>query len=223
MPRGCPPPFPIGNFPKACVSLLLGEARRRKVKAGRALDLGSAVGRSSFELAQEVPEVVGIDFSKSFIRAARVLARRGSLRFCLKLEGRMSRPTKVRVPAGKFRKRVRFQSGDALRLPPLGKFDLVLAANLVDRIKDPKKLLQKVLPGLVRPGGLLLLTSPYTWSEEFTPCSRWLKESFSAIRKILSPHFRLLRRQDIPFLLREHRRKFQLSFADASVWQRLSA
>ncbi len=223
MPRGCPPPFPIGNFPKACVSLLLGEARGRGVKAGRALDLGSAVGRSSFELAQEVPEVVGIDFSKSFIRAARVLARRGSLRFRLKLEGGISRPATVRVPAGKFRKHVRFQSGDALRLPPLGKFDLVLAANLVDRVKDPKKLLQKVLPGLVRPGGLLLLTSPYTWSEEFTPRSRWLKESFSAIRKILCPHFRLLRRQDIPFLLREHRRKFQLSFADASVWQRLSA
>ena len=223
MPRGCPPPFPIVNFPKACVSLLLGEARRRGVKAGRALDLGSAVGRSSFELAQEVPEVVGIDFSKSFIRAARVLARRGSLRFRLKLEGKISRPAMVKVPAGKLRKRVRFHSGDALRLPPLGKFDLVLAANLVDRVKDPKKLLQKVLPGLVRPGGLLLLTSPYTWSEEFTPRSRWLKESFSAIRKILSPHFRLLRRQDIPFLLREHRRKFQLSFADASVWQRLSA
>ena len=163
-----------------------------------------------------------IDFSKSFIRAARVLARRGSLRFRLKLEGKISRPAMVKVPAGKLRKRVRFHSGDALRLPPLGKFDLVLAANLVDRVKDPKKLLQKVLPGLVRPGGLLLLTSPYTWSE-FTPRSRWLKESFSAIRKILSPHFRLLRRQDIPFLLREHRRKFQLSFADASVWQRLSA
>ena len=223
MPGGGPPPFPIGNFPKACVALLLQEARRHRVRPGRALDLGSAVGRSSFELAQEVPEVVGIDFSKSFIRAARVLARRGSLRFRLKLEGKISRPAMVKVPAGKLRKRVRFHSGDALRLPPLGKFDLVLAANLVDRVKDPKKLLQKVLSGLVRPGGLLLLTSPYTWSEEFTPCSRWLKESFSAIRKILSPHFRLLRRQDIPFLLREHRRKFQLSFADASVWQRLSA
>ena len=223
MPEGQVPPFRIGNFPKNCVSLLLREARRHKVRSGRALDLGSAVGRSSFELAQKIPEVVGVDFSKTFIQAAQLLARRGSLRFRLKLEGTISRPATVKVPAGKFRKRVHFQSGDALRLPPLGKFDLVLAANLVDRVKDPKKLLQKVLPGLVRPGGLLLLTSPYTWSEEFTPRSRWLRESFSAIRKILSLHFRLLRRQDIPFLLREHRRKFQLSFADASVWQRLSA
>ena len=100
-------------------------------------------------------------------------------------------------------------------------FDLVLAANLLDRVKDPKKLLQGVLPGTVRPGGLLLLTSPYTWTDEFTPRSRWLKNSFATIQKLLRPHFRLVRRQDLPFLLREHRRKFQLSFADATLWLRL--
>jgi hypothetical protein len=102
----------------------------------------------------------------------------------------------------------------------LGTFNLVLAANLVDRVKDPKKLLQKVMPPLVRPGGLLLLTSPYTWSEEFTPPSRWPEDSFPTIRKLLLPHFRLVRRQNLPFLLREHRRKFQLTFADATLWLR---
>jgi hypothetical protein len=35
----------------------------------RALDIGCAVGRSSFELARGVKEVVGIDFSASFVRA----------------------------------------------------------------------------------------------------------------------------------------------------------
>jgi SAM-dependent methyltransferase len=108
-----------------------------------------------------------------------------------------------------------------LCLPDLGKFDLVLAANLLDRVNDPRKLLQKVLPKLVRPGGLLLLTSPYTWSEDFTPRSRWLQDSFRTLRRLLAPHFRLLHRQDLPFLLREHRRKFQLTFADATLWLRL--
>ena len=107
-----------------------------------------------------------------------------------------------------------------LRLPELGTFDLLLAANLLDRVKDPKKLLQNVLPGLVRRGGLLLLTSPYTWSEEFTPRFRWPKDSFPTIRKILSHHFHLVHRQDLPFLLREHRRKFQLTLADATLWLR---
>ena len=171
-------------------------------------------------MARRIPEVVGVDFSKIFVRAAQALAARGSLRFPLKLEGVLTRPATARARSQKIRSRVFFRTGDALRLPDLGEFDLVLAANLVDRVKDPKKLLQKILPRVVRPGGLLLLTSPYTWSEEYTPRSRWLKESFSAVRKLLRPNFRLVHRHDLPFLLREHRRKFQLSFADATLWVR---
>ena len=180
--------------------------------------MGCAVGRSSFELARQVPEVVGLDFSKGFIRAAQTLRARGLLRFPLKLEGTMTQPATAKAPPRRIRNRVTFQTGDALQLPALGRFDLVLAANLLDRVKDPKKLLQKVLPPLVLPGGLLLLTSPYTWSREFTPPSRWLRDSFPAIRKLLSPHFRLVRRRNLPLLLREHRRKFQLTFADATLW-----
>jgi len=179
------------------------------------------VGRSSFELAQKVPEVVGIDFSKSFISAAKKLAGTGTHFFRLKEEGGLTRAGRALVPSRKIRDRVSFWVGDALRLPKLGTFDLVLAANLLDRVKDPKKLLQKALPGLVRSGGILLLTSPYTWSEEFTPSASWLKDSFPTVRKLLSPHFRFLRRQNLPFLLREHRRKFQLTFADATLWLRL--
>ncbi|NDA26604.1 MAG: methyltransferase domain-containing protein, partial [Verrucomicrobia bacterium] len=172
------------------------------------MDLGCAVGRSSFGLSKNVPEVVGVDFSKTFIRAAQTLAQQGSIRFPIKLEGALTQIIKALAPQKKCRSRVRFRTGDALKLPALGKFDLVLVANLVDRVKDPGRLLKNILPSLIRPGGLLLLTSPYTWSTEFTPRARWLRNSFSLIQKLLSPHFRLIRRQDLPFLLREHRRKF---------------
>jgi len=220
-PRGRPVPLGIRNFPATCASLLLGEARRRGVKTRRVLDLGCAVGRSSFELARKVPEVIGIDFSRVFIATAKKLAATGKCSFLLKEEGKLTRPARALAPSRKIRNRVCFRVGDALHLPELGAFDLVLAANLLDRVRNPLKLLQRVLPGLVRPGGLLLLTSPYTWSKEFTPPVRWPKHSFPTLRKVLSPHFRFLRRQDLPFLLREHRRKFQLTFADATLWLRL--
>ena len=220
LPKGNRPPFGIRNFPAACAKVLLTEAGRKKIRARRALDLGCAVGRSSFELARVVPEVVGIDFSRIFIAAAKKLASTGAYSFRLKEEGTLTRPVRAVAPSRKIRKRVCFRTADALRLPELGTFDLLLAANLLDRVKDPRVLLQKVLPHLVRPGGLLLLTSPYTWSPEFTPRSQWLKDSFPAIRKLLSPFFHLVHRQDLPFLLREHRRKFQLTFADATLWIR---
>jgi putative 4-mercaptohistidine N1-methyltranferase len=181
------------------------------------------VGRSSFELARKIPEVIGIDFSRSCIRAAKQLQKKGKIRFRLLEEGKTTKPSFARVSPKIDLKRVYFQAGDALRIPKkLGTFDLVLAANLIDRLPEPQRFLKKVLPQLVRPGGTLLLTSPYTWSADFTPKTKWLPDSFPTIQRSLRPHFRLLHRQNLPFLLREHRRKFQYTFADATLWRRIS-
>ena len=32
----------------------------------------------------------------------------------------------------------------------------------------------EVLPHLVKPGGVMLITSPYTWLEQFTHPSKWM-------------------------------------------------
>jgi len=188
----------------------------------RALDLGCAVGRSSFELAGFVPTVVGIDFSRSFIRAAKKLQKEGEIKFRLLEEGNTTQTVVARVPPQIHRDRVSFHQGDALHLPKsLGSFDLVLAANLIDRLPDPKTFLSKLLPNLVSPKGHVLLTSPYTWTSEYTPKSKWFRDSFATLKRLLRPHFRLIHRQHLPFILREHHRKFQYTFADATIWQRL--
>jgi hypothetical protein len=173
-----------------------------------------------------VPQVVGIDFSHSFIHAAQQIQKKGKLPFDLLDEGKKARRSLVHAPAVSIRQRVCFMAGDALHLPKgLGTFDLLLAANLIDRLPNPKRFLSQVLPSLVNSGGKVLLTSPYTWTTEYTPSSRWLgspsTDSFSALKKILRPSFRLIERTNLPFLLRETRRKFQYTFADATIWQKL--
>ena len=58
--------------------------------------------------------------------------------------------------------------GDACNLPSdLGHFGCILAANLIDRLHTPSDFLDR-LPGLVAPNGIVVLTSPYTWLEQFT-------------------------------------------------------
>ena len=223
VPRGITPPRGVTNFPFACARLLLTQAKN---KPQRALDLGCAVGRSTFELSRKVPQVVGIDFSRSFIQAAQQLQKKGRLPFDLLEEGKRSRRSLAQAPGKILRQRVSFLSGDALRLPKgLGTFDLLLAANLIDRLPHPKRFLSQILPSLINSGGKVLLTSPYTWTTEYTPASRWLGspsiDSFSALQKILRPSFRLIDRTNLPFLLRETRRKFQYTFADATIWQKL--
>lgn len=53
----------------------------------RALDIGCAVGRSTFELARIVDEAIGIDFSKTFIDACNTLKKDGSMGYTITSEG----------------------------------------------------------------------------------------------------------------------------------------
>lgn len=60
--------FGVGNYPARCATACLEVMAGRE--KGRALDLGCAVGRTSFELARVFAEVVGLDLSSRFIEAA---------------------------------------------------------------------------------------------------------------------------------------------------------
>lgn len=212
------------GFPARCVSEPLGWIAL--AKKGRALDLGCAVGRSSFELARHFDEVVGIDFSGRFISAARQMQQEGAVTVRAAREAFAADELRLELPLELRTKVVQFERGDACDLrADLGTFDLVLMANLIDRLPDPARCLVR-LPELIPPGGWLVLTSPYTWLEEYTPREKWLVDgdgsTLGALRRHLMPAFALRHTLDLPFLIREHRRKYQWSVAEASLWQRTS-
>ena len=195
----------------------------------RALDLGCAVGRSSFELARICGSVVGIDYSHRFIEAANRLKEKGTLSYLRTDEGDLSTRLEATIPEGIDGSLVSFLQGDAMQLPKdIGSFDALLAANLIDRLEDPSLFL-KALPELMNPGGQLVITSPYTWLEEYTPKSNWLGgfekdgsplRTVEGLERALSPHFVKVREIDLPFLIREHARKFQWSVAQGTIWIR---
>ncbi len=217
-----PGPAGAAEFPTRLVRELLATGGTNE----RALDLGCAVGASSFELARTFREVLGIDSSHAFIRAAQQLAETGAHPYEKTIEGLLTETCTARVPEDNARVRVRFQQGDAQDLPPtVGTFDAVLAANLLCRLPEPMRLVER-LPHLVESGGQLLLTTPFTWLEEFTPRANWIGgapetgRSFDALHALLAPHFELERTADLPFLIREHSRKFQYGIACGSRWRR---
>ena len=187
------------------------------------------MGRASFELARHCTEVVGIDYSERFVTVAGHLRQNGSFLFARVVEGDLTQPCQAIVPPNIQRDRVRFQRGDALELPKdMGSFDVVLLANLLDRLRDPRRCLAR-LPSLVNPGGQLIITSPYTWLEEHTPRENWLGgferdgqrvRTQETLQEILAPDFEFRSRRDFPFLIREHERKSQLCIAEATVWFR---
>jgi putative 4-mercaptohistidine N1-methyltranferase len=193
-------------------------------RVSRALELGCAVGRSAFELSRSAAEVVAIDYSRAFITAAQTMQGEGRCEIERLEEGHRRERLTVRLPeeVELAPERITFEQGDARHLrDDLGSFERVLAANLLCRLSEPQRLLDR-LPELVAPGGELILTTPCTWLEEFTPPERWPQGSTREwlIEQLAGP-FELVAQHDEPFLIRETARKYQWTVALLTKWKRI--
>jgi 5-histidylcysteine sulfoxide synthase/putative 4-mercaptohistidine N1-methyltranferase len=225
--------FDVPSFPKTMsrLCLQLMEGRRRE----KALDLGCAVGRATFELARDFNEVTGLDASARFIRIGVELQEKGHCRYTRVEEGELATYHEVKLSDMGLEgteQRVSFQQADACNLKDrYTGYDLVLAANLIDRLYSPRKLLTMIHERL-KPGGLLVIASPYSWDEAFTEKDEWLGgirvagEPFTTLEGLhhcLTPHFKPLGEpRSVPFVLRETKRKFQHTLSEVTVWERRS-
>lgn len=224
--------FGVSNYPARCAGIC------QELMAGRdkhrALDLGCAVGRTTFELGRIFDEVTGIDLSKRFVDAAETLRRAGAIDYFRRDEGELGERVTVSLEALNLDRaagRVAFAAGDACDLgPDHTGYDLIFAGNLIDRLQDPGGFLAGIHQRLVV-GGTLVISSPYTLMEEFTPRSNWIggyarngqpRSVLEGMKDILSGHFEPVQApMDVPFVIRETRRKFQHTIAELTAWRRI--
>ena len=196
----------------------------------RALDLGCAVGGASFHLATTFKSVSAIDFSDLFIEAASDLKRYGEIGYRRKETGRISTELTAKIDKTIDRDRVQFYQGDASslsRIPAILKeepYDAILLSNLLCRLSQPKACLQQFSKSndYLKSGGILVIASPNTWLEQFTPESDFLdgrsnSETLSNLSNLLT-NFELVFYEDLPFAIREHRRKYEFIISQISVW-----
>jgi putative 4-mercaptohistidine N1-methyltranferase len=126
--------------------------------------------------------------------------------------------------------RIHFTQGDACNLK--GKYqhyDLILAANMLDRLREPAHFLADLAHRL-RDGGILMLCSPHTWQVESTSKHNWLggirengeaRTTYQYLQRVLSTEFEELQpAQDIPFVLQETARKYQYLLSQLTIWRK---
>jgi putative 4-mercaptohistidine N1-methyltranferase len=185
-------------------------------------------------LARRFDEVEGVDFSANFIRLGVEMAEQGSIRYALAEEGELvSYHTRTLKELGleECSDRVSFYQGDACNLKPqYSGYDLVLAANLIDRLYRPRRFLDSIHER-INDGGLLVIASPYTWLEEHTPKEEWIggfkkdgenHTTLDGLKEHLSQHFRLVSEpKKVPFVIRETQHKFQHTLSEVTIWERL--
>lgn len=223
--------FDIPNFPAALADICKKHMAGRPCE--RALDIGCATGRSTFELAKFFDDVTGLDFSARFIRIGVEMKRRGRIRYTICDEGELESFHEKRLDdlgLTAAADRVSFFQADACNLKDMYRdYDLVLAANLIDRLYAPKKFLADIA-GRIRKGGLLVLASPYSWDEEYTPKEEWIGgirvagepyTTLEGLDDLLSDQFvRIAEPQQVPFVIRETARKHQHTISEVSVWEK---
>lgn len=171
-----PDPPPALGDPAALLGAL--EAGLDGVDAlgeGALLDLGCALGRSTWALAERFPgrAVLGVDASFAFARAAQRTLRTGRARYPVRRVGVVYEPRDFPVPTPAS-EAVDFWVADATALPfAPGVAALVTSLNLVDVVASPRAHLEAVRDALA-PGGLAVIATPFDWSPSATPIDAWL-------------------------------------------------
>ena len=203
------------------------------INKAKALDLGCATGRSTYELAKSFDEVEGIDFSVRFVQVGAKLKSDGYIAFSSKEEGEFSINKKVTIEDlgyENLKDKVSFWQGDACNLKPnFNSYDVIMATNLIDRLYNPRLFLDTGDERL-NDDGILVLTSPYTWQEESTKKEFWLGgykddngkdiKTIDTLKSILNDKFELIHIQDLEFVIKETKRKYQHTIAEVSVWKK---
>ena len=223
--------FGVRNFPKASVELL--KPYFEGITSKKALDLGCSVGRSTFELAKHFDEVLGIDFSANFINVGVKLKKYDTLTYKVATEGELFEEKTISLKDFDLedtKKKTSFMQGDACNLKELyTDYDLIFCSNLIDRLYYPQKFLDDI-PNRVNKDGLLVLLSPYTWLEDYTPKENWLggfikdnKEikTLDTLKQNLEDRFELVQTIDVPFVIRETARKHQHTVSQMSIWKKI--
>ncbi|CAI6160459.1 MAG: Hercynine oxygenase [uncultured Sulfurimonas sp.] len=221
--------FGVENFAVSTARVASAFAVNNK----KALDLGCATGRATYELAREFDSVEGIDFSVRFVQAGAKLKDDGYLAFRTKEEGEIAVQKKITIEDLGYedlKEKVSFWQGDACNLKAnFTGYDLIMATNLIDRLYNPMLFLETINERL-NEDGILVITSPYTWQESSTAKEFWLGgftneageevKTIDSLEKVLGEKFELIHTQDLEFVIKETARKYQHTISEVSVWKK---
>ena len=178
-----------GRFYHRTATITAAWAASLGITARRVCDVGGSTGRLLHELAERLPdaeELVLAEPSAAFCTwARRLLLGEDFDRWVpvpgpiLRADHRQVEPTCLPKPLP----RAFIYQVTASDVPrPEGYFDVVTCANVLDRVDDPAALAAE-LRHLLRPGGLLVISSPMHFDEHYTSRERWIGD----VHEVLDP------------------------------------
>lgn len=178
-----------GHFYRRFAAITSAWAGQLGLAPQRICDVGGSTGRLVFELAGRLPDAVELvlaEPSAAFCTWARRLLLAEEFDRWVPMPDGVSRPTHRRTEIACLPKPMQNAFVYNLTAPnvprPAGYFDIVSCANVLDRVDDPPALVSD-LRHLLRPGGLLVISSPLHFDANYTSKDRWISD----VREALDP------------------------------------
>ena len=142
---------------------------------GPAIDLGTSVGRGTWELAaRRAGPVVGADLNFSMLQLGQQLLLQGHATYPQRRVGMVFDPVEVTLPGELATDQVDLWAMDCMALPfQSGQFAMAAALNLVDCIPGPTDMIAETARVLALGAGALF-TTPYDWSPAATDPVGWM-------------------------------------------------
>ncbi|MFG1462671.1 methyltransferase domain-containing protein [Xanthobacter sp. DSM 24535] len=164
-------PAVVPGAVRRCLAAALAQLPQAR---GPVLDIGCAVGRTSFDLAAATSGLVlGIDVNWPLLAVGRGILDRGLVSYPHRRVG-LTFERRRHAVAFAGAERVDFWIADALALPFRARtFDLAVAMNVLDCVSSPSHLLWEMARILDGGGGAALAT-PFDWGSHATPPDAWL-------------------------------------------------
>ena len=155
------------------------------------------------------------------------------LRYVVKDEGELSIFKDVLLKdlnLNESHNRIQFMQDDATKLKErYTDYDVIVAINLIEEIRQPKEFLNKIHLRL-NADGLLILGSTYEYKESVSQMDNWIGgfkkdgepiRSIDGISQVLSEHFT---QESSPFNLtypvRKSSRHFEVISSEVSIWRK---
>jgi len=141
---------------------------------GPLIDIGCAVGRTSFELAEALDEIVlGVDLNFGMLKTGATVLEKGYVSYPRRCGGLVFERRRFPVAFPKAG-HVDFWVCDATALPFADQtFSAALSLNVLDCVWSPYDYLKEI-GRMLMPGGSAAVSSPYDWTANATPVEAWL-------------------------------------------------
>lgn len=164
------------DFFRAAATLAHSWASDASTYARSVCDIGGGTGRAIFELERRFPRLqrlVLVEPSRRFCEWAQLLLASDNNLPEIPVVNSVGNPQWISPrgrppPIRRAAQRLTIRNGTLEGYKPEGGFDLVTCLNVIDRHPNPMQLVPRI-GELMNDNGLLLLSSPFDFSETFTP------------------------------------------------------